>query len=186
MTGNIRVTKGGLSRLRKAQARTKYRAELSLANWLKENKASEAEVKELIRLCERYRSHDPDNEEIDHWDYVEAADDILQVVPEGVDGYWCKRIEEMLDTVDLKRIRQCLSCKRWLYALDPRQKHCNDECRDRYRMKTTAYKERKKEDMRKLRKIEKERKQAEQAYRAKQETKDAASRTKTRSTQELN
>src|ERR1035438_7894330 len=34
----------------------------------------------------------------------EAADDILQVVPEGVDGYWCKRIEEMLDTVDLKRI----------------------------------------------------------------------------------
>jgi hypothetical protein len=41
-------------------------------------------------------------------------------------------------------------------------------------------------DMRKLRKIEKEREQAEQAYRAKQETKDAASRTKTRSTQELN
>jgi hypothetical protein len=104
-------------------------------------------------------------------------------VPEGVDDYWCNRIEEMLDTVDLKRIRQCLSCTRWLYALDPRQKHCNEECRDRYRMKTTAYKERKKEDMRKLCKIEKERKQAEQAYRAKQEMKHSASREKTRSSQ---
>jgi hypothetical protein len=175
------VAKGSLSRLRKAQAEIKDRAELFLANWLKENKASGAEVKELTRLCEEYRSHDPDNEDVDLWDYVEAADDILQVVPEGVDDYWCNRIEEMLNTADLKRIRQCLSCKRWLYALDPRQKHCNDECRDRYRMKTTAYKERKREDMRKLRKIEKERKQAEKAYRAEQETKDAASRKKTQS-----
>src|SRR5271167_2935273 len=100
MTEEMRVVKGGLSRQRKVQARAKDRAELFLANWLKDNKASEAEVTELIRLCEKYRSHDPDNEGVSRWDYVEAADDILQVVPEGVDDYWCNLIEEMLDSVD--------------------------------------------------------------------------------------
>ena len=177
------MTKGFLSRVHKAQAHRKYRAELFLANWLRNNKTSGPEVKTLIRLCEQYRSHDPDDEEVDRSDYLEAADDILRVIPDGVDDYWCNRIIEMLGAVDLKRIRQCVSCKRWLYAVDPRQEYCNAECRDHYRMNTPAYRERKKEDMRKLRQIDKERKQAEQAYRAKQETKHTASSAKIQSKQ---
>lgn len=170
------TAKRGLKWLHSIHAERKSRGELFLTTWFTENKTSGTNVEKLIRLCERYRSRDLENDPMDELDYIEAADDILKVVPEGVDDYWVNRIVEMLGTVDLKRIRRCMSCGRWLYALHPRRKHCSDECRDRFRMNDDDYRARKREDMRRLRKINKEREEARRAYR---EREDPASASKT-------
>lgn len=147
-----------LSKFREVHRRERSRGELFLADWLEKNRASDADIKKLIQLCDQYRNHDVEDEDIDRFDFVLQADDeILHVIPEGVDGYWCNCVRDMLADIDLKRIRQCPSCGRWLYALDPRQKHCTPKCRDRFRMNTESYRERKKEDMRNLRRVEKER-----------------------------
>lgn len=149
-----------LSKFRDVHRRERSRGELFLADWLEKNGPTDADINKLIRFVEQYRNHDPDDEERNRFDYVvEADDEILHVIPEGVDGYWCNCIRDMFSDADLKRLRKCPSCARWLYALDPRQKHCTAKCRDRVRMNTPSYRERKKEAMRNLRKIEKERRE---------------------------
>ena len=152
-----------LSKFRDVHRRERSRGELFLADWLEKNRPTDADIKKLIRFFEEYRSHDVEDEEIDHCDYVlEADDEIFHVIPD-VDDYWCNCIRDMFDDADLKRLRKCPSCGQWLYALDPRQKHCTAKCRDSVRMNTPSYRERKKEDMRNLRRIERERREKRRA-----------------------
>jgi hypothetical protein len=162
-----------LSKLRAVHRRKRSRGELFLADWFEKNRPTDADIKKFVKLCERYRTDadvkkltqwckrrndDPENDESGPFDNVlEAVNDILYVIPDGVDHYWRNRIRDMLRDVDLKRIRKCPSCGRWLYALDPRRKHCTPKCRDRVRMNAPSYRERKKEGMRNLRRIKKER-----------------------------
>jgi len=145
------------------KAERKSRGELFLADWLSKNKAGDAEVREVIRLCEEYRSPGREDRGLDHFDYIEAIDDIMRVMREGIDEYSGNRLFDMLSYADLKRVRQCLSCNRWLFALDPRQRHCTPKCRDSFRMNTAKYRERKKEHMRRLRRIDKERRARQSA-----------------------
>jgi len=147
-----------LAKVRDGHGRKKFQGELFLADWLDKNRVNEADMKTLIRWWELYRrleKQDPlDPATQAYWFHLRRlARDIPHVFPGGDNNL----LADMLRNVDLKRIRPCPSCGRWLYALDPRKKHCTPECRDRVRMKTESYRERKREDMRKLRRIEKER-----------------------------
>jgi len=153
-----------LSKFRDGHGRKKSRGELLLAGWLEKNRVSEADMKTLVQWWERYRKlekHDPTDPAAQaYWFHLRRlADDIPRVFPGGDNNL----LADMLRNADLKRIRSCPSCGRWLYALDPRKKHCTPECRDRVRMNTESYRERKREDMRKLRRTEKERREKRRA-----------------------
>jgi hypothetical protein len=156
--------KRGSHWLAKNHLESKALGERFLADWLENNKTSEADIGELTRLCKKYRTQDPEDESMDGLDYILAVDDLLHVLPEGVDAHFCNLINDVLRDADLSRLRRCLSCQRWLFALHLRQKHCTPKCRDNFRMNTPEYRARKREDMQRLRKIEKERQKAQLAY----------------------
>jgi|GEM_PF-3860251 len=163
----------------KGWAATKARGERFLADWLKKEGVCDADVQKLIQFIEQYRSADFESEL--RWDTIrvlDAADEILHVVPEGIDDYFTNRIFDMLDDADLKRLRRCLSCGRWLFALHPRQKHCTPQCRDSFRMNTPKYRQRKRENMRKLRKDDKDRRNRAAAYLREQEKQHRVARDK--------
>ncbi len=72
-----------------------------MADWLENNKTSGADIEELIRLCKEYRTRDPEDESMDDMDYLEAVDDLLHVLPEGVDAHFCNLIDDVLRNADL-------------------------------------------------------------------------------------
>ncbi len=156
-----------LSKFRDGHGRKRSQGELFLADWLEKNRVSEADMKILVRWWELYRKLEKDGGGRAYWFLSRRlADDIPPVFPE-VDN---NLLADMLRNADPKRIRPCPSCGRWLYALDPRRKHCTPECRDRVRMKTESYRQRKKEGMRKLRRDEKERREKKRALMKERET----------------
>ena len=67
------MTKITSSWFKNAQAATKSRGELFLADWLSKNKAGDVEVREVIRLCEEYRSPGREDRGLDHFDYIEKC-----------------------------------------------------------------------------------------------------------------
>ena len=147
-----------LSKFRDGHGRGKSRGELLLADWLEKNRVSEADMKTLVQWWGLYRKlekQDPPDPPVQaYWFHLSRLGrGIPRVFPKGDTSL----LADMLRNSDLKRLRKCPSCERWLYALDPRQKHCTPECRDRVRMNTESYRARKREGMRKLRRIEKER-----------------------------
>jgi hypothetical protein len=159
--GSATVT--DLSKFRDGHGRKKSRGELFLADWLEKNRVTEADMKTLVQWWKLYRrleKQDPlDPATQAYWFHLRRLErDIPHVFPEGDNNL----LADMLRNVDLKRIRPCPSCGRWLYALDPRKKHCTPKCRDHFRMNTESYRERKRKDMCKLRRVQKEMKEAKE------------------------
>jgi hypothetical protein len=149
------------------------RGELVLTTWLGDVKRSDTEVSKLISLVKKYESLAPETASMSlNCDYLDAADDVLHLIPEGVDDFWCNAIMDMFELVNPDRIRRCRDdkCKRWFYAHRARKLHCNNTCRDRARMGTREYQERKRESMRKLRRTVKEMAAKKRAYRERAES----------------
>lgn len=63
---------------------------------------------------------------------------------------------QLLRSGSIQRLRTCRECEKWFYAMTDHQRHCSDNCRQRFASHDQVFKERRREYMKKYRKKEHE------------------------------
>ena len=64
---------------------------------------------------------------------------------------------ELLRRGSIQRLRTCRECSKWFYATTDQQKHCSDNCRQRFASHDSLFKKRRREYMKKYRREDLER-----------------------------
>jgi hypothetical protein len=121
----------------------------------KTNEAFNKILSDLNAVIRRYRWV-PD---ISAGDFIEFALDFQcdSDSKMGIALYW---LTDLIRRGLAVRIRQCLECRNWFYAIADHQRYCGENCRKSYASHSLVFKEKRRQYMQNYRSVEKEREQA--------------------------